>query len=162
MIDPDLGRRKRLLAAIAALGVASLPKAPFSGTAAQELLTPTPACDDGDEPTPEQTAGPFYIPDSPRRSMLRESGMAGVPITLAGRVLSRSCEPVANALVDLWHANDAGRYDVDGYTLRGHQFTDAQGRYVFETVLPGLYPGRTRHFHVRYQAPNRPILTTQL
>lgn len=163
MIDPDFGRRRRLLSALAALGLAGLPAPRLSGTAAaQERLAPTPACDDGDEPTPEQTAGPFYIPSSPRRSVLRESDMAGVPITLAGYVLSRSCRPVPNALVDLWHADDAGRYDVDGYRLRGHQFTDAQGRYAFETILPGLYPGRTRHFHVRYQAPNRPVLTTQL
>jgi protocatechuate 3,4-dioxygenase beta subunit len=46
--------------------------------------------------------------------------------------------------------------------VRGHQFTDAQGRYLFETILPGLYPGRTRHFHLRDQAPNGPVLTTQL
>jgi len=128
----------------------------------QELLAPTPACDDGDEPTPEQTAGPFYIPSSPRRSLLRESGIIGTPVTLAGYVLSTSCRPIPNALVDLWHADDAGRYDLDGYNLRGHQFTDAQGHYVFETIVPGLYPGRTRHFHIRYQAPNRPVLTTQL
>lgn len=134
----------------------------FGAAAAQDQLTPTPACDDGDEPTPEQTAGPFYLPRSPERSVLRESGMAGTPIVLAGYVLSLSCQPVPNALVDIWHADDAGRYDVDGYRLRGHQFTDSQGRYAFETILPGLYPGRTRHFHVRFQAPNRPALTTQL
>jgi protocatechuate 3,4-dioxygenase beta subunit len=49
-----------------------------------------------------------------------------------------------------------------GYRLRGHQFTDDQGRYTLETVVPGLYPGRTRHFHVKVQAPNGPALTTQL
>ena len=136
MTDPDLSRRRRILFALAALGFA---KAPLSGAAAaQGLLTPMPACDDGDEPTPEQTSGPFYLPSSPQRSLLREPGMAGVPITLAGYALSRSCQPVTNALVDFWHADDAGRYDVDGYSLRGHQFSDAQGRYVFETILPGL------------------------
>jgi protocatechuate 3,4-dioxygenase beta subunit len=46
--------------------------------------------------------------------------------------------------------------------LRGHQLTDAEGRYRLETVLPGVYPGRTRHIHVKAQAPNRPPLTTQL
>ena len=163
MTDPDLDRRSRILVALAAVGFAALPKAPlFGAAAAQDLLTSTPACDDGDGPTPEQTSGPFYIPSSPRRSLLRGPGTAGVPITLAGYVLSRSCQPVTNALVDLWHADDAGRYDLDGYSLRGHQFTDEQGRYVFETILPGLYPGRTRHFHLHYQAPNGPLLTTQL
>jgi protocatechuate 3,4-dioxygenase beta subunit len=162
MSDPDLGRRRRLLTALSALGLTGIAPRLLGTAAAQDLLAPTPACDDGDEPTPEQTAGPFYLPSSPQRSMLREPGMAGVPITLAGTVLSRSCRPVPGALVDLWHADGAGRYDVDGYRLRGHQFTDAQGHYVFETILPGLYPGRTRHFHVRFQAPNRPVLTTQL
>lgn len=163
MIDPDFFGRRRLLSVLTALGLAGLPTTRLSGAAAaQDLLTPTPACDDGDDPTPEQTAGPYFLPSSPRRSLLRERDLAGVPVTLTGHVLSRSCRPVANALVDLWHADDAGRYDVDGYRLRGHQFTDAQGRYAFETILPGLYPGRTRHFHVRYQAPNRPVLTTQL
>lgn len=163
MTDPDFSRRRRCLFALAAFGLAGLPIPDLSGAAAaRDLLAPTPACDDGDEPTPEQTAGPFYLPSSPSRSVLRESGMIGKPIILAGYVLTGSCQPVPNALVDLWHADDAGRYDVEGYRLRGHQFTDARGRYLFETILPGLYPGRTRHFHVRYQAPNRPVLTTQL
>jgi protocatechuate 3,4-dioxygenase beta subunit len=46
--------------------------------------------------------------------------------------------------------------------LRGHQFTDDTGRYELETILPGLYTGRTRHIHVKVQAPNQPVLTTQL
>src|ERR671923_286173 len=49
-----------------------------------------------------------------------------------------------------------------GFPLRGHQFTDDAGRYRLETVVPGLYPGRTRHIHVKVQAPNQPVLTTQL
>jgi protocatechuate 3,4-dioxygenase beta subunit len=64
--------------------------------------------------------------------------------------------------VDFWQADAGGAYDNAGYTLRGHQFADSQGQYRLETIVPGLYPGRTRHFHVRVQAPNRPVLTTQL
>ena len=94
--------------------------------------------------------------------MLRDPGMSGTPITLTGHILSTSCRPLPNALVDLWHADDAGRYDLEGFRFRGHQFTNAAGRYAFESIVPGLYPGRTRHFHVRYQAANRPVLTTQL
>lgn len=78
-----------------------------------------------------------------------------------GFVLTRSCGPVAGALVELWHADDAGEYDNVGYRLRGHQFTGADGRYAFETILPGLYPGRTRHFHLKFQAPGERVLTTQ-
>lgn len=46
--------------------------------------------------------------------------------------------------------------------MRGHQFSDELGRWWFETIVPGLYPGRTRHFHVKVQRPDGPVLTTQL
>jgi protocatechuate 3,4-dioxygenase beta subunit len=46
--------------------------------------------------------------------------------------------------------------------LRGHVFTDAKGRYAFQTIMPGLYPGRTRHYHLKIQAPGqKSVLTTQ-
>jgi protocatechuate 3,4-dioxygenase beta subunit len=127
---------------------------------AQDLV-PTPACHDGDAATLPEIEGPFFKPKSPLRSDLREPGLAGRPVELSGVVLARSCRPVANALVDLWHADDGGEYDNRGFRLRGHVFTDAQGRYAFRTIVPGLYPGRTRHFHVKVQAPKRPLLTTQ-
>ena len=38
----------------------------------------------------------------------------------------------------------------------------SQADYRLESIVPGLYPGRTRHFHVKVQPPNRPVLTTQL
>ena len=66
------------------------------------------------------------------------------------------------ALVDLWHADERGEYDNAGFRYRGHLFTDGEGRYRFRTILPALYPGRTRHYHVKVQAPQRPVLTTQL
>jgi len=127
---------------------------------AQDLV-PTPACHDGDEPTLPETEGPFFKPKSPQRSDLREAGITGRPVELSGVVLTRLCRPVANALVDLWHADDGGEYDNKGFRLRGHIYTDAQGRYAFRTIMPGLYPGRTRHYHVKVQARNRPVLTTQ-
>ena len=126
-----------------------------------EDLAPTPSCHDGDEPTAPQIEGPFFKPRSPLRSDLREPGLAGRPVELSGVVLTRACRPVAGVLVDLWHADDGGEYDNKSFRLRGHVFTDAQGRYAFRTIVPGLYPGRTRHYHVKVQAPRRPVLTTQ-
>jgi protocatechuate 3,4-dioxygenase beta subunit len=81
---------------------------------------------------------------------------------LTGFALSTACKPVAGALLDFWQADDHGVYDNQGYRLRGHQFSDADGRYRLETIVPGLYPGRTRHIHVKVQVPNRPALTTQV
>ena len=130
---------------------------------AQETLLPaTPQCANDDDLTPAQTEGPYFTPNSPERTSLLEDGMPGERLALAGFVLDRSCRPVAGALLDLWHCDAAGVYDNDGYRLRGHQFSDAQGRFVFETIVPGRYPGRTRHYHIKVQAPGQKVLTTQL
>lgn len=125
-------------------------------------LAPTPPCDDGDEATPAQAEGPFFTPDSPERVSLLEPGLEGTRLVLAGSVLAADCAPVGGALLDFWHADAAGEYDNEGYRLRGHQFADAEGRYRLETIVPGLYTGRTRHIHVKVQAPASSILTTQL
>ncbi|MBP0588518.1 intradiol ring-cleavage dioxygenase [Paraburkholderia sp. LEh10] len=125
-------------------------------------LPATPACTDEHEPTRHQTAGPFFLPHSPQRASLLEPGINGTKMILTGQVWSTRCTAVSGALLDFWHADDAGEYDVDGFRLRGHQFADSDGRYRLETIVPGLYPGRTRHFHVKVQPPNGPILTTQL
>jgi protocatechuate 3,4-dioxygenase beta subunit len=132
--------------------------------AAAAPLLPTPACgdDDDDEPTPRQTEGPYFTPNSPKRASLLESRIGGTRLLVTGMVLNRSCRPIANALVDFWQCDDAGNYDNVGYRLRGHQFTDERGVYRLETIVPGLYPGRTRHIHVKVQAPRERVLTTQL
>ena len=130
--------------------------------AQQGLLPVTPHCQEADDTTPSQTEGPYFTPNSPERTNLVEAGMKGDRIALTGFVLDRRCRPVPHALLDLWHANADGEYDNVGYRLRGHQFSDAKGRFLFETIVPGLYPGRTRHFHVKVQAPGQDILTTQL
>jgi protocatechuate 3,4-dioxygenase beta subunit len=129
---------------------------------AETPLAPTPACHDGDEATLPQTEGPYFKPSSPERIELLEEGIAGQPIELVGFVLSRGCKPIAGALLDFWQADDKGRYDNSGFRLRGHQFADAEGRYRLRTIVPGLYPGRTRHIHVKVQPSGGRVLTTQL
>ncbi len=124
-------------------------------------LEPTPSCEDGDE-TPAQTEGPYFTPNSPEKTNLAADVDTSTKLVLTGTVLSTDCRPIERALIDFWQADGGGNYDNEGYRLRGHQFTDAQGRYELTTVIPGFYPGRTRHIHVRAQAPNGPVLTTQL
>jgi protocatechuate 3,4-dioxygenase beta subunit len=166
--DRDFTRRGflRLVAALPApLALAFAAPAALARIApstSPALLSPTPACDDEASATPRQTEGPYFRPSSPERTVLVEPGEAGTPLLLAGSVLSRTCQPIAGALVDFWQTDASGAYDNRGYRFRGHQFTDAAGRYVLDTVVPGLYPGRTRHIHVKVQAPSQPVLTTQL
>lgn len=152
--------RRRFFAFLTALPLLSL----FSATARRPPVTlqPTPPCDDHDKPTPALTEGPYFTPNSPERSSLLERGVAGTTLVLRGRVVNTNCKPVANALLDWWQADDGGEYDNRGFRLRGHQYTDKQGYFQLKTVVPGLYPGRTRHLHVKVQAPGRRALTTQL
>jgi protocatechuate 3,4-dioxygenase beta subunit len=112
--------------------------------------------------TPRQTEGPFFKTNSPKRINLVEGNSKAARFVVTGRVVSPQCKPVANALLDFWHSDEQGAYDNSGFRFRGHQFTDAEGRFRLETILPAEYPGRTRHIHVKAQAPNRRVLTTQL
>ena len=131
--------------------------------AATPVLAPTPECEDDDaDETQAQTEGPYFTPNSPERASLLEDGLPGTPLTVTGYVYSSGCTPVDRALIEFWQADDAGVYDNEGYRLRGHQFTDEDGRYELTTIVPGVYPGRTRHIHVKVQAPAGPELTTQL
>src|SRR5690606_20374167 len=86
----------------------------------------------------------------------------GEPFTIAGYVVDNRCRPAPQSLIEIWHADENGDYDREGFRLRGHQFTDEQGRWWFNAVMPALYPGRTRHLHFRVQRPGGAVLTTQL
>jgi protocatechuate 3,4-dioxygenase beta subunit len=88
--------------------------------------------------------------------------MPGTRLTLSGMVVDTSCAPLAGAKVDVWQADSAGVYDNAGYALRGHVFTDADGRYAIRTVVPGEYPGRTEHIHVKVTPAGGTTLTSQL
>jgi protocatechuate 3,4-dioxygenase beta subunit len=173
--DSNLSRRAFLRlglvvpasAAVVAVGGQALGRlggaTPVGATpAVSQELALTPSCDENPQATPAQTEGPYFTRNSPERRSLLEAGVDGTRLVVAGFALSRSCEPIPGALLDFWQCDAAGVYDNRGYTLRGHQFTDASGRFELETVVPGLYPGRTRHIHVKVQAPNGPVLTTQL
>jgi protocatechuate 3,4-dioxygenase beta subunit len=157
MIDTPT-RRTVLGAGVFAVGSLLSIDAAFAETP----LALTPQCHDGDDATVAQTEGPYFKPSSPERTELFEEGMAGQPIELVGFVFTRACKPLGGALLDFWQADDKGRYDNSGFRLRGHQFTDAEGRYRLRSIVPGIYPGRTRHIHVKVQPRGGPVLTTQL
>src|SRR5262245_55044185 len=129
-------------------------------------LAPTPACEDDDaEPTETAPEGPFYIPNSPERAVVREPGVIGTPLVLTGRVLSTDCRPLAGVVLDFWNCDGTGNYD-EGFKLRGHQFTDEKGTYRLETVKPADYEigglHRAPHIHVKVQGRGSRLLTTQI
>lgn len=143
-----LSRRSVLIAGLA-----------VAGGAWGQGAAPAASCG---KPTERQTAGPFFKSNSPRRDSLIETGSSAPVLVVTGLVQSIECKPVAGALLDFWQADEFGEYDNKGFRYRGHQFTDAQGRWRLETVFPAEYPGRSRHLHVNVQVPGKRMLTTQL
>ena len=116
--------------------------------------------------TPEQTEGPYYFDADAIRSDIRED-REGTPLLLAIRVRDSACEPLRNAVVDIWHCDADGAYSgFEGAGgerfLRGTQVTNGQGIVEFTTVYPGWYPGRTVHIHAKVHLDNSTMLTTQL
>jgi protocatechuate 3,4-dioxygenase beta subunit len=129
--------------------------------AASQATTAALACTAPAQTLVELTEGPYYKANPPQNAALRTAGVAGTPLTLTGYVVSKSCQPIANAKLDFWQADGKGSYDNSGYTLRGWQLTDANGAYRLETVIPGLYPGRTEHIHFKVTV-NGKTYTSQL
>ncbi len=166
-------------AAASATGTMAVPESGATiGQPAQQSATPTGVaeaittdqapdlsaltCDGELEPTVSNAEGPYYKSGAPERTVLVESGMPGTRLLLTGQVLTTDCRPVAGAQLDFWQADDRGEYDNVGYILRGRQVADEMGRYRLETILPGRYPGRPPHIHVKVNAPGGPVSTTQI
>lgn len=157
--DAVLNRRVLLLGG---LGVAIAGPALIPSASAQ-ALSPTPACGADPARTPAQAEGPFYTPETPHKPDFTGDGTGGTPFTLTGQVVDTRCQPVSGAILDVWHTDAQGRYDNVGYLYRGHVFADADGRFKLKTIRPGVYPGRTPHFHVKVARPGSGrVLTTQL
>ena len=132
-----------------------------TATSATQATAAALACTAPAQALVELTEGPYYKANPPQNATLRTAGVAGTPLTLTGYVVSTSCQPIANAKLDFWQADGNGNYDNSGYTLRGWQLTDANGAYRLETVIPGLYPGRTEHIHFKVTV-NGKTYTSQL
>jgi protocatechuate 3,4-dioxygenase beta subunit len=144
-----------------ATATATPSSAPTSSATATQATNAALACTAPAQALVELTEGPYYTANPPQNANLRIAGVAGTPLTLTGYVVSQSCQPIANAKLDFWQADGNGNYDNSGYTLRGWQLTDANGAYRLETVIPGLYPGRTEHIHFKVTV-NGKTYTSQL
>ncbi len=116
--------------------------------------------------TAEQTEGPYYLDVDRVRSDIRED-REGVELRVAVRVRDAdACEPIGNAVVELWHCDAVGDYSgvqgVSGTFLRGAQVTNADGIAELTTIYPGWYVGRCPHIHAKVILDNETALTTQL
>lgn len=156
------------MAAVSATGIGAGVGAVVSAQESTPAITASP------EPiaincklAPEMTEGPYFLDDMLIRKDITE-GKPGVPLTVRILVADiASCEPLANAAVDIWHCDAHGYYsgvsandpgpDTDPEVaaeaakatfLRGVQITDANGLVEFDTIYPGWYIGRTIHIHM--------------
>lgn len=129
------------------------------------------------EPTPEDIEGPFYRPGIPIGGNLDVHGDPGEPLIIEGRVFDEACQPLANAVVEIWHATPVlpngepgdvdASYDASAeYRYYGQVATDARGAYSFTTLRPGWYLNgadyRPAHVHLKVWVGGVERLTTQL
>ena len=122
--------------------------------------------------TPANIEGPYYKKGAPKSDTLVKDGDAGMPLVVEGKVEGVDGKALADATVDVWHADPDGKYDNDGFHFRAVVPVDKEGRYRFETVLPGHYgiggygekgdTMRPQHIHYKVGAAGHAELTTQL
>jgi protocatechuate 3,4-dioxygenase beta subunit len=126
------------------------------------MILPGPDCAVGLPPTRPDMEGPYFLAGSSEKGTLIEPGMSGTPLTISGYVLTEDCKWIPDTKLEFWQADSNGVYDLKGYRLRGHVFTDENGRYKIQTIIPAPYEPRPRHIHVMVLPPGMPGLTTQL
>lgn len=119
--------------------------------------------------TTEDILGPYYRESAPTRINLITNNQDGVKLNLTGTVYGDNCEtPIANAKIEIWHANDAGDYDndTDDFEFRASTTSNDEGVYSFDTIVPGKYLNggsyRPSHIHYKITADNHEELITQL
>lgn len=163
MLGSDLLQRRKFLSTLAAGAVVF--SAP--GAFAEELIR-----------TPQQTEGPFYpdkLPlDTDNDLIVINDGLTpavGEITYLSGRLLNARGEPVRNALVEIWQVDNNGSYlhsKSDNFAKRDSNFqgfgrflTGSTGEYLFRTIKPVPYPGRTPHIHFAIKIKGQEKFTTQ-
>ena len=173
----DIGRR-RALAGLSGLVMAAMGSTP----AWAPFDAPIALAQGGQRPggcvlTPEAGEGPFYLDPKLIGSDIT-SGQPGAPLQLALQVVrAGDCATLANARVDVWHADAVGLYSamqavrrrrhldeaaVGQRYLRGTQFTDAAGHVQFRTIFPSWYGGRTPHVHFKVFLGGNEVVASQI
>ena len=124
--------------------------------------------------TTDDILGPYYFEDAPFRSIIAHENEPGQRLFVSGTVKQNDCEDfISGSLIEIWQANDDGCYGIvedcdtgnpenDYFNLRGKFFSDVNGHYSFESVLPGYYGTRPRHIHIKITTPDEQVLISQL
>lgn len=139
-------------------------------------------------PTGAAIEGPYFVrnlaPGSGAGPAAAATGVSAVDINLRrahGKPMQVSGvvhggadgnTPLAGVRVEIWHCDAEGNYHPDGngdvsrypaeaVNLRGVSETDGQGRFAFDSIVPGTYGIRRRHLHWRFEASGHQALTTQ-
>ncbi|MDB6139975.1 MAG: intradiol ring-cleavage dioxygenase, partial [Verrucomicrobiaceae bacterium] len=130
--------------------------------------------------TPRQTEGPYYpdhLPVDQDSDLIHVTGDSaaalGTVTNFGGRLLNAGGKPISSASIELWQADNNGCYIHSRGTQNGKErdshfqgfgkvTTNEKGEYRFRTIMPGLYTGRTRHYHIAVMKNGKRMLTTQL
>lgn len=159
---PPVTRRRALSQALACLGAFGVVRTlEAGGPQGLDRFVDAPPCKD-EKLTPAVAPQPAFAPGAPARTSLLEEGATGPRVVLTGHVIGLKCGRIKGARVDFWQADAAGAYPASGPRLRGHQLTDAEGKYRLETIRPGAPAGRARQLAARVEPPGKPALTTVL
>jgi catechol 1,2-dioxygenase len=138
-------------------------------------MAPFSSCREKEEPAPgpencrttDDILGPFYLAGAPFREDIIPEGVATEPLFVQGKVISGCTDAIADAIVEIWNANEEGSYDSStDFLFRGRFRTGSDGTYSFRTIVPGRYLNggtfRPSHIHFRITAPGYAELVSQI
>ena len=115
--------------------------------------------------TEESTEGPYYVAGAPQKEKIGEF-LDGQRLIISGNILDSNCNPVPDAIVDVWQTDSNGEYYFEDFTLRGKVHANGTGFYTVDTIFPGKYTEagqfRPAHLHLKVSSPEGSSLTTQL
>jgi catechol 1,2-dioxygenase len=133
--------------------------------------------------------GPYYVPNSPAQKtpavLPMRDNEPGTPLLFQGQITNIDGEPLKDAKIEIWHADDLGFYSqfapgLPDWNLRGTVLADDDGRFQINTVQPapyqiptdgacgqliaaaGWHAWRPAHIHLKVSAPGHQLITSQL